>query len=342
MKKRILIGLAVSLLFVSTCFGAWDPTRPTNDELKKDVPAVVRANWDAIALLTDPALQITNAKVAAAAGIVDTKLAQITTANKVSGTALTGFGNIPSGAGVIPIANIPDINGAKLADFPNIPSGAGAIPDANMPSTLVKLTGDQTIAGIKTFSSILVLPASDPTTDNEAVRKAFLDEKFNTSTGHDHDGSDSKKVLTTNMDTTGGTNNQIYRANGSGGGAWGDLSVLTYSAGDHLIVSADTERNTDSTPYAMAKEIIIGLGGTLRIKFDGKFQSNQSYARIYRNGVAVGTEQTLTNTYQTFSEDIAGWSAGDLVQLYTKGLYAYVKNFRIYVAAPLAGGVNTD
>lgn len=37
------------------------------------------------------------------------------------------------------------------------------------------LSEDLTIAGIKTFSSIPVLPASDPTTDNQAVRKAYVD-----------------------------------------------------------------------------------------------------------------------------------------------------------------------
>ncbi len=35
----------------------------------------------------------------------------------------------------------------------------------------------QTIAGVKTFSSIPVLPASDPTTSNQAVRKAYADLK---------------------------------------------------------------------------------------------------------------------------------------------------------------------
>jgi len=39
----------------------------------------------------------------------------------------------------------------------------------------VLLTGDQTIDGIKTFTSIPVLPNSDPTSDNEATRKAYVD-----------------------------------------------------------------------------------------------------------------------------------------------------------------------
>ena len=39
----------------------------------------------------------------------------------------------------------------------------------------VALTGDQNVAGVKTLTSIPVLPASDPTTDNQAVRKAYVD-----------------------------------------------------------------------------------------------------------------------------------------------------------------------
>lgn len=42
----------------------------------------------------------------------------------------------------------------------------------------VKDTGDETIAGVKTFSSIPVLPASNPTTDNQAVRKGFADATY--------------------------------------------------------------------------------------------------------------------------------------------------------------------
>ena len=42
----------------------------------------------------------------------------------------------------------------------------------------VNNTGNETIAGIKTFSSIPVLPASNPTTDNEAARKKYVDDKM--------------------------------------------------------------------------------------------------------------------------------------------------------------------
>lgn len=49
---------------------------------------------------------ILNADVNASAAIADSKLATISTAGKVDGAALTGFANIPSGAGEIPIANL--------------------------------------------------------------------------------------------------------------------------------------------------------------------------------------------------------------------------------------------
>lgn len=39
----------------------------------------------------------------------------------------------------------------------------------------VATTGAETVAGVKTFSSILVLPGSDPTTSNQATRKSYVD-----------------------------------------------------------------------------------------------------------------------------------------------------------------------
>jgi len=43
-------------------------------------------------------------------------------------------------------------------------------------SEVVKLTGNQTIGGVKTFTSIPVLPNLDPTNDNQATRKSYVDK----------------------------------------------------------------------------------------------------------------------------------------------------------------------
>jgi hypothetical protein len=49
---------------------------------------------------------ISNANIDTMAAIADSKLAQITTAGKVSGAAITLLTSLPSGAGIIPIANL--------------------------------------------------------------------------------------------------------------------------------------------------------------------------------------------------------------------------------------------
>jgi hypothetical protein len=85
---------------------SWNKNAVSDDELLINTPALLRANWAAIELGTDAALKITNAKVAAAAGIVDTKLATISTAGKVNGAALTGLASVPAGAGNLPEANL--------------------------------------------------------------------------------------------------------------------------------------------------------------------------------------------------------------------------------------------
>ncbi len=49
---------------------------------------------------------LNTANLAAGAAIVDTQLASITTASKVNGSAITSLSSVPSGAGVLPGANI--------------------------------------------------------------------------------------------------------------------------------------------------------------------------------------------------------------------------------------------
>ena len=52
--------------------------------------------------------------------IADSNLQQITTSSKVSGTAVTGLASLPSGAGVIPLQNLPTANTpSKLVEYSN-------------------------------------------------------------------------------------------------------------------------------------------------------------------------------------------------------------------------------
>ena len=65
------------------------------------------SNFDVI--INDYNGNITNANISGTAAISDAKLAQITTASKVSGAALTSLASVPSAAGLVPIANIPSM-----------------------------------------------------------------------------------------------------------------------------------------------------------------------------------------------------------------------------------------
>ena len=94
-------------------------------------------------------INIVNADISASAAIAGSKLAQITTAGKVSGAALTSLSSTPSAAGALPVANIPSsipdsklstistagkVSGAALTSLSSTPSGAGRVPIANLAS----------------------------------------------------------------------------------------------------------------------------------------------------------------------------------------------------------------
>jgi hypothetical protein len=89
----------------------------------------------------------------------------VITADNVSVVGTLGASNISA----TPTANhIPKADALGKLD-------AGWMPD--LKNTYVDLLSAQTVAGVKTFSSIPVLPASDPTTGDQAARKAYVDGK---------------------------------------------------------------------------------------------------------------------------------------------------------------------
>lgn len=117
----------------------------------------------------------------------------------------------------------------------------------------------------------------------------------------------------------------------------------------NIRASNDTEMNrqVDTTPV-LVREIIVNRTGSIRVSFDLRV-ANTAYtakARIYKNGVAVGTERTNNTTnYQSFSEDIQ-ITAGEKVQLYIYGsesnTYPYIRNYRIgFDEIPLSPAVVT-
>jgi|GEM_PF-3180163 len=66
-------------------------------------------------------------------------------------------------------------------------------------SDYVHSTGSETISGIKTFSSIPILPAISPTNDNEAVRKKYVDDGLATKASASHTHTTSNITEGTNL-----------------------------------------------------------------------------------------------------------------------------------------------
>lgn len=163
-------------------------------------------------------------------------------------------------------------------------------------STAVKLTGDQTVAGIKTFTSIPVLPASDPTADNEATRKLYVDTRFAATeiyaTDDLRDSADTERIS----------------------------SVSAYTKKKEIQIN---ERGGTIRVKFDLKFTTHGSG------------TDDCKGKIYVNGIAVGTEHSGNEgTYTTFTDDITVVT-GDLVQLYIGKIDTTIgdvscRNFRLY------------
>lgn len=110
-------------------------------------------------------------------------------------------------------------------------------------------------------------------------------------------------------------------------------------AGTDTFINASNDASFTDASYTKQKEITLRAtpGATLRIVFDLRTENGAEtvYGKIYRNGAAVGTERSHTgNTdWDTQStEDIAGWSSGDLLQAYcyiTGGATGHIRNFKV-------------
>jgi hypothetical protein len=174
----------------------------------------------------------------------------------------------------------------------------------------VKLTGDQSVAGVKTFSDIPVLPASNPTTANQIARKAYADS-FTQPTHTLVGSSDANDLI------------------------------------DHC---TDEESTTSVNYIKKKDVLYNDEDGTITVTFEIWNPTNDGnvVGAIFVNDVLAGTERTTNQPdAQTYTEDIAV-ETGDHVQLYIKkttGTSCYCDNFKLYYKKQLTitpGTINLD
>lgn len=197
-------------------------------------------------------------------------------------------------------------------------------------ANVVLLTGDQTIAGVKTFSSFSVTPSSAPTTDYQAANKKYVDDN-------------AGKIGTKAVDETGLANAmRPYYDSASGSVKWNTFSNA-FAAGSVKFAWSDTSTNTTSASYVKAKEILVGASGIITVAHDMSkptASGRTNTSRIYVNGVGVGTERVDTSDaggWASYSENIS-IVAGDLIQIYVKTTVSVdIRNFRLSCASFFGG-----
>jgi len=194
---------------------------------------------------------IVNADIKSDAAIADTKLAQITTAGKVSGAALTSLNNIPLGAGDIPKANLDgdwDTDGTLSANS-----------DDKLPTQKAVKTYADTKISKSTAGEINALTEKTTLSDNDIVliedsENSYAKKKAKKSNFAVADGSISQaKLKTATGEITHTTDSWGYYT--LPGGEYG-FYVLCFDTGispnskSHYIRILESYNINNSTPTA--------------------------------------------------------------------------------------------
>ena len=166
-------------------------------------------------------------------------------------------------------------------------NGSNWVDDTPNTAGLVALTGAQTIAGVKTFSSIPVLPASNPTAANQAVRKAYVDG-----------GSQGFIVLEPQgySGTTQGTWAVSHHANND---FYVHSENTTTADGDQVDFKADLSAGTYTIIFFTEKDndcgiVDIDIGGTTYATFDLYDAALQINQRLTDTGNVIATGGLVT------------------------------------------------
>lgn len=181
-----------------------------------------------------------------------------------------------------------------------------------------------TIDAILNMTNLKIENLGAPDTDNDASRRIFSDLTGRWTLAQAHRGADDKIM--------------VFKGAGADPVEEDKPTLAVGTVSNTIQHSNDAEKTVvDLEAYTKVKEVLLRYALlNCRIKFDMKGTSvgTAFKARIYKNGVAIGTERINPGTsYVTYSEDLAGFANGDLIQIYAKatdGHTTYIKNFRFY------------
>lgn len=193
--------------------------------------------------------------------------------------------------------------------------------------SLWEVDGDET--QLKTADEIdmqskKIINVTDPVSAQDASTKNYTDGKFNTSTGHDHDGSDSKKVLYTNLDMTGITNaHYLYNNNGTpAGAALVDTKRSVLSTNGNIDASSTKFMTFGGTQVgASAAKVMFPMpfSGTLKNLYAATDDANADVITITveKDDSDTSLTCTIATTAQTANDtsNTVSFSAGELLSI---------------------------
>lgn len=144
-------------LYISTSMMDTDVALTANSDVKIATQKATKSYGDGLA-----------AAGAADAAVGTKGISKMSVAPAVAGTPIAVGTNDP---------RVPTQGEKDALDGTGVPSSSNKFVTEDDPdfTDTVKLTGAQNVDGVKTFTSIPVLPGSDPTTANQAARKSYVD-----------------------------------------------------------------------------------------------------------------------------------------------------------------------
>ena len=197
-----------------------------------------------------------------------------------------------------------DIRIAASAAGDGLTGGAGSALAVD--STVVRTTGDQTVAGIKTFSSFPVTPSSAPSADYETANKKYVDDLLSSSVS---DGTGVGQTLY--WDGAAWTNNGNFTVTAAGNTtAAGTLDVTGAVSLNDTTTSSSKDTGALVVEGGVGVEENLNVGGTLDV--DGAVTMDDTTGSTSKDTGAlivdggVGVEE---NIYAGGNLDVTGTAA---------------------------------
>lgn len=213
---------------------------------------------------------------------------------------------------------------------------------ANSDSLVPTQKAAKTYADTKVASTVLdtdgtLVANSDAKVATQKATKTYADGKLSKTTAGEIAALTEKIVLADDDlfivedSASGNVKMKVKRSN------LVPANIPVYVADDLAIVASSPSVAVNaSSSYTKIKEIAFYGQGEITVSFDLRSTDSAKHvnARVYKNGVAIGTERlTPSETYTTYSQSFSGITNGDLIQIYAKGIpgqaSANVLNFKI-------------